>query len=105
MTKIYTKADIANLLMNNDKAIARALVALNNRQTPQEQSAQTTIMSNGRGFTSADARIGTSMAEFYTKFGRLSEKQIQYWRKPNAKGTPRIVKYAGQLAEVANGNA
>lgn len=104
MTKIYTKADIANLLMNNDKAIARALVALNNRQTTQEQSAQTTIVSNGRGFTGADARIGTSMAEFYTKFGRLSEKQIQYWRKPNAKGTPRIVKYAGQLAEVANGN-
>ena len=39
--------------------------------------------------------------QLYKKWGKLSEKQLAYWKKPNAKGTPRICKYAGQLLEVA----
>ena len=98
---MVTKAEIIELLKTNDKAVARALVVLNERQTATERSAESTINDNGVGFTPADARMGTSMAQFYTKFGRLSEKQLAYWRKPNAKGVPRICKYAGQLLEIA----
>lgn len=96
-----TKQSIIALLETNDKAVARALVALNARQTADEQRSEHTRYDNGMGFTPADARMGTSMANFYLRNNRLSEKQVAYWRKPNARGVPRIAKYAGQLLEVA----
>ena len=95
------KQDIINLLNNNDTAICRALVVINERQTETEKTALGTISANGRGFTPADAHMGTSMATYYDKFKKLSEKQLAYWKKPNAKGTPRICKYAGQLLEIS----
>ena len=99
------KQDIVQLLMSNDKAIARALVVLNERQTVTEQSAESTINHNGVGFTPADARMGTSMAQFYAKRGYLTEKQLAYWKKPNVRGVWRICKYAGQLLEIAQQKA
>ena len=99
------KQDIVQLLMSNDKAIARALVVLNERQTVIEQSAESTINHNGVGFTPADARMGTSMAQFYAKRGYLTEKQLAYWKKPNVRGVWRICKYAGQLLEIAQQKA
>jgi hypothetical protein len=45
------------------------------------------------------------MAKFFADRGYLTEKQLAYWRKPNAKGTPRICKYAGQLLLVAEAKA
>lgn len=99
------KQDILHLLNTNDLAIARALVVLNQRQTTDEQISEATINRNGRGFTPADAHMGTSMANYFTNWGRLSEKQLAYWKKPNAKGTPRINKYAAQLLEIANEKA
>jgi hypothetical protein len=102
---MVTKAEIIELLKTNDRAVARALVVLNERQTATERSAESTINDNGVGFTPADARMGTSMAQFYTRFGRLSEKQLAYWRKPNVRGVPRICKYAGQLLEIAQQKA
>jgi hypothetical protein len=53
------------------------------------------------GFKPCHARMGTSMAEFYQKYGYLSPKQIAYWRKVDAKGTMRIACYWKQLMEVA----
>jgi hypothetical protein len=99
------KAAIIQLLQTNDKAIARALVVLNERQTAMERSAESTINDNGEGFTPADARMGTSMAEFYAKRGYLTEKQLAYWKKPNVRGVWRICKYAGQLLEIAAAKA
>jgi hypothetical protein len=95
------KSDIINLLNTNDRAIGRALIALNKCQTFEERDCGVTINKNGRGFTPADAYMGTSMAKYYEKFGKLSEKQLLYWKKPNAKGVPRINKYANQLLEIA----
>lgn len=96
-----SKEHIAKLLLTKDKAVARALVALNKRQTRDEQASQTTKLHNGEGFTPADAYMGTSMAEFYKRNGYLSAKQVAYWRKPNKRGVPRICKYAGQLYDIA----
>ena len=98
---MITKAEIIELLKTNDRAVARALVVLNRRQTPIEQNSEATINHNGVGFTPADARMGTSMAQFYLRFGHLSARQIAYWRRPNVRGVPRICKYAGQLLEEA----
>jgi hypothetical protein len=102
---MITKTLIVELLNTNDKAVGRALVALYARQTESEKSAETTINLNGEGFTPADAFVGSSMAQFFAARGYLTEKQLAYWRKPNAKGTPRICKYAGQLLLVAEAKA
>ena len=95
---------IINLLRTNDKAIARALVALNKNQTTDEQISGTTIIQNGKGFRPCHARMGTSMAEFYEKNCFLTPKQISYWRVRNSKGIPRIEIYANQLLGIARSN-
>lgn len=100
-----TKQEIINLLMTNDRAVGRALIVLNERQTADERAVEGTRWNNGQGFTPADAHMGTSMANFFVRFNRLSDKQVAYWRKPNCKGTPRIAKYAGQLLEIAQAKA
>ena len=100
-----TKDKIVSLLKNNDKAVIRAVVVLNERQTTDEQRAEMTKYHNGIGFTGADARMGTSMALFFNRNGYLSDKQIAYWRKPNKNGVMRIAKYAGQLLEIAKEKA
>lgn len=99
------KLDIIELLQSNDKAIARALVVLTERQTAVEQNAEQTINRNGVGYTPADAHMGTSMSQFYQRRGYLTEKQLAYWKKPNKNGVWRICKYAGQLLEIAQQKA
>jgi len=98
---MVSKEQIVSLLATKDKAVARALVVLNERQTADEQDSQATRLDNGMGFKPCHARMGTSMAQFYQKFGYLSPKQIAYWRKTDAKGTMRIACYWKQLMEVA----
>lgn len=98
---MVSKEQIISLLATNDKAVARALVALNDRQTADEQINQSTRLDNGQGFKPCHARMGTSMAEFFQKFGYLSPKQIAYWRKVDANGSMRIGCYWKQLMEVA----
>ena len=97
-----TRESIVNLLSTNDKAVARALVVLKNNQTADERTSETTRHANGMGFRPAHARMGTSMATFYEKFGKLSEKQIAYWRAKDVKGNMRIAIYWRQLIEAAN---
>lgn len=96
-----TKQQIVELLKTNDKAVARALVALNARQTADEQSQETVKYDNGMGFRPCHARMGTSMATFYSRNGYLSPKQVAYWRGKDKTGKMRIEIYAGQLLLVA----
>ena len=91
------KADIIKLLETNDKAVARALVVLNEHQTIDEQHRQETRMHNGEGFRPCHARMGTSMATFFERNGYLSPKQVAYWRVKMKCGNMRIGIYAGQL--------
>lgn len=98
---MVTKADIVSLLHTNDRAICRALVVLNDRQTNDEQYSETTRHENGRGFRPCHARMGTSMAKFYQARGYLTERQIAYWRRTQRDGKMRIEIYAGQLLEAA----
>lgn len=95
------KADIIKLLETNDRAVARALVVLNEHQTATEQSTQETRYLNGEGFRPCHARMGTSMAGFYTRNGYLTAKQVAYWRAKMKCGNMRIGIYAGQLLKAA----
>lgn len=98
---MLTKDVILNLLETNDRAIARALVVLTERQTSDEKSSETTRHLNNRGFRPCHARMGTSMAKFFTRYNKLSEKQINYWRKRDKQGNMRIGIYWKQLIEAS----
>ena len=100
-----TKETVVNLLATNDKAIARALIVLNNNQTLEEQDNQWTKNLNGKGFRPCHARMGTSMAKFFEKTGYLSKKQLDYWRRPDKNGNMKIAIYWRQLIEAAEEKA
>jgi hypothetical protein len=99
-----TKQELIALLEKSDKAVARAVFRLNERQTLSEQSAAATLEHNGQGFKSCHAHIGTSMAKFYERAGFLTPKQVLYWRKLNKSGQMRIACYWKQLLEIAEEN-
>jgi hypothetical protein len=105
MKNKITREYITELLRTNDKVVAHALVALNKRQTSDEQGSKATRWHNGQGFMPMHARMGTSMAQFYERNGYLSPKQIAYWRRVTPAGKPRIEKYVGQLLLIAQEKA
>jgi hypothetical protein len=96
-----SEASIVNLLATNDKAIARALMALREKQTYDEQVQKDTKYRNYQGFRPCHARMGTEMAEFYMANGYLTPRQVAFWRARTKDGKMRIAIYAGQLAKIA----
>lgn len=98
---MHTKESIVTLLKTRDVAVARALVALKNRQTLDEQATDTTTHRNGMGFRPCDAYMGTEMAKFYESKGFLTERQLSFWRSPTKSGKMRIEIYANQLLSIA----
>ena len=60
----YTRSDINTILINNDKAVERAMIRLFELQNIDEQFQGTTNEQNGRGFNSSDARAGTRFARW-----------------------------------------
>lgn len=121
----HTKESIRTLLMTNDRAVERALVVLFERQTIDEQEELSTVHSNGVGFNTADAVVGTRFARWI--LGMNDDNKVCYFPKslkhPRAskifkeyldKSTNEtvmqrarrlILKYSGQLAQVANAKA
>lgn len=93
--QLWTKSEILELLDCNDKAVWRAVHRLYQLQTPVEQAAEQTHEKNFRGFNAVDATILTSFAKYYERMGHLTRRQTDLARK-------KIVKYTGQLLEVAN---
>lgn len=101
--KVWTKEDIKNLLFKNDKAVFRGVVRIYERQTADEKAVGETAYNNGVGFSGADANILSSFARQIQEYDPLtskfktplSPKQLEIARK-------KIVKYAGQLADIAN---
>lgn len=97
-TKHWTSEDIKALLIESDKAVARAILAIYGRQTADEQAVGETTQHNGVGFNGVDANFLSSLAKFYQSKGFLSAGQVKYGRKA-------IMKYAGQLVNIANNPA
>lgn len=92
--RAWTKDEIRALLVT-PKAVERAVVAIFNKQTIDEQSAETTMHKNGVGFNGTDAEILSSFARQIIAGRHLSEKQYALAHK-------KIQKYAGQLTKIAN---
>ena len=95
---MWTREKIVELLNANPKAVERGIVRLYERQTEDEQSAGRTSHSNGRGFNATDARPGTYMAKWIQSGKRLDGRWLDRARE-------MTVRYAGQLAEIANDKA
>lgn len=102
---MLNKETIVQMLKTDKRAVARALVVLNARQTSDEQVTEHTRHLNGRGFRPCHARMGTNMAKFFQARGYLTDKQIAYWRVTDRTGAMRIGIYAGQLLEEAQSKA
>lgn len=100
-TLVTKKFLLEKLNQDPAKVIGRALVALLNRQTEEEQLINSTRFKNGIGFTGTDGRTGAITAKYYLKHGTLEPWQLKLWGGLNRKGEPRILKYAGQLNEIA----
>jgi hypothetical protein len=104
-TYIVTKDRLEYLLQKDHvtrmHTIGRALVVLYNNQTASEQSYNATRLTNGEGFTQADARSGSIGARFYLAKGCLNDWTVEKWMKTDARGNRRISKYWRQLDEAA----
>lgn len=101
MAKDAVKQAIVESLRTNDRAIIKALLVLNSRQTADEQAQEETKYHNGCGFRPCHARMGTSMALQFMAKKFLTPKQINYWRIPSRNGEMKIAVYADQLARAA----
>ena len=93
--KVWTRQEIKELLLANDKAVARGLMAIYNRQTENEQYGDQTVESNGVGFNKYDAAVMSSVAKWYASHGYLTGRQTKMVRA-------KILKYSGQLTDIAN---
>ena len=95
-------AIIREKLEASDKWLFRAVVAIYERQTAEEQAAEETRENNGIGFSGCDAQILSSYATQILAWNRgestyrtpLSKLQTALARK-------KMKKYAGQLSRIA----
>jgi hypothetical protein len=94
--KTWTRTEIEALINSNDRAVERAMVAIWERQTADEQATQGTRHHNGRGFAAWSARSGTYFAEWVRSGRRLTGKHL-------AKARKIALHHAGQLTDFANG--
>ncbi len=95
MENRWSKGDVMVMLDISDAAVERAVKALFQRQTRQEQSAEVTIHRNGVGFSNADAGLGGYYAQWLEGGRKLDGRHLERARR-------MMKKYAGQLAEIAN---
>lgn len=93
----YTKDMIKAKIQSDDQWLIRGLTAVYARQTADEQASSQTSEHNGIGFNGVDAYLLSSFAQQAMAGRRMSSKQIMIARK-------KMVKYAGQLARIANEN-
>lgn len=93
--KKWTKQMARGLLENDPVAVIRGIVAIYNYQTADEQVTEHTQHQNGVGLSGADDEFLTSLAKQILNGRSLSEKQFSAGKKA-------MMKYAGQLARIAN---
>ena len=93
----WKKEEIRAMLETNTTALCRGLVAIFDKQTEDEKVDGRTSHDNGIGFNGVDAEILTSYAMQYRERGFLTPKQLTITRK-------KMLKYAGQLTKIANGD-
>jgi hypothetical protein len=99
--QVLTKEQLKEKLLKDKNVLIKALIALNNYQTSDEQQALTTKYLNGAGFRPCHANRGTGMVNFFQTRGFLSEKQINWWTQTRREDSkPRILIYLNQLYRI-----
>jgi hypothetical protein len=94
--KTWTRTEIETLINTNDRAVERAMVAIWERQTRDEQTTEMTRHHNGIGFSGWTAKSGTYFANWVRSGRALSGKHL-------AKARKIALHHAGQLTRIANG--
>lgn len=95
---VLTVETVRARLATDDRWLTRAIVAIYEQQTADEQENQTTSHLNGVGFSGVDAAFCSSLAQQITRGRTLSAKQIAIARKI-------MRKYAAQLVRLAEAKA
>lgn len=94
----WTPDAIRDLLDRSDLAVERAVVAIYDRQTCDEQNVEETRHRNGVGFASCHAHLGSYYAKWVLAGRHLTGRHLDKAR--------RIVRwYAKQLCEIAQARA
>lgn len=98
MAEFTSRAALVNAMRaqisGSDKQALKALLRIHAEQTKAEQFDKATNCYNGVGFTKADARILSSMADWAKTHGGLTPKQLAVVKR-------KIPKYAGQLVALS----
>lgn len=94
--KKWSREEVRFRMETDNRWLFRGLVAIYNKQTADEKSEAITRHENGVGFGGVDANILSSFARQYLERGFLTPKQVHICRT-------KMLKYAGQLAKIANG--
>lgn len=91
---VWDRQSITSVLLANDLQLEKAIVALNGRQTPDEQDANHTKHDNTVGWNQPDASKMGYYSRWILSGRRLSGKHL-------ADARARILKYGRQLEEIA----
>ena len=94
--RVWKADEIKDMLRSNDRAVVRGIARIYELQTSAEQTAESTHNKNGVGFGAFDAPFLTSLAKQIKNGRTLTGNQLKFAR-------PKMLKYAGQLARIANG--
>lgn len=101
MSRDWTESQITNLLQNNNKFLARAIVALYKLQTQDEQRAKLTRYRNDVGFNAIDADFLSDLAQSAIDAHGRTGKYLLTTAQLNA-ARDRMMKYSAQLTDIAN---
>jgi len=91
-----TKEHIEAKIATDQRWLERAILAIYERQTRDEQVSETSKYQNFRGFNGPDAHRMTYYACWLKSGRHLSGRHLDDARK-------RVKKYCGQLLRIANG--
>ncbi|ATS92371.1 hypothetical protein DLP05_115 [Stenotrophomonas phage vB_SmaS_DLP_5] len=89
------KEEIQALLDSNDRAVYRAIILINDRQTASEKAHNAAEEENGEGWSKFDAEFMSNMAHAIRQYGKLTERQMEFAR-------PKIKRYWKQLMIISN---
>lgn len=94
--KVWTREEVKDQILTNDRWVERAIVAIYTRQTSHEQAIGSTTVHNGVGFAHCHASLGSYYARWIKSGKTLSGHHV-------AKARKMALRYVGQLTKIANG--
>ncbi len=88
------RTQVRQLLLSNNRAVERAILALYHCQTVDEQHSSSTTHQNGKGFNAFDAEVGSYYARWLLSGRHLTGHHV-------GKARTIALRYVGQLARMS----